>query len=277
MIRFDDQVVLVTGAGRGLGLAYARLFAERGAALVVHDAGVALDGSGADPTIADRVANDLRSHGARVEAAYDDLGTRNGCRATVAVAVERLGRVDALVHSAGLALRARVEDVDETFLRRSMAVNLEAAFWLVQAALPTMRRQSYGRIVLTSSGHGLETDSTVDDLVPYGAAKGGQFGLMNELVAVGRPHGILVNAISPVAATRMYSRQAARGERTPEQVAPGVVFLASRACMFSGVVLAAADGRFSLGGYHTSDETNFGRDPVSPDEIAARFAEPFEN
>jgi NAD(P)-dependent dehydrogenase (short-subunit alcohol dehydrogenase family) len=99
---------------------------------------------------------------------------------------------------------------------------------------------------------------------------------MNELVAVGRPHGILVNAVAPVAATRMYSRRAAPGERTPEQVAPGVVFLASRECTFSGVVLAAADGRFSLGGYQTGEAMDFGHDPVSPDEIAARFAKPFE-
>jgi NAD(P)-dependent dehydrogenase (short-subunit alcohol dehydrogenase family) len=271
VIRFDDQVVLVTGAGRGLGLAYARILAARGAALVVHDAGVAPDGSGADPSVSDTVADELRARDARVEAAYDDLGTRDGCRATVAIAVERFGRIDALVHSAGLALRAPVEDVDEAFLRRSMTVNLEAAFWLVQAALPTMRRQSYGRIVLTTSGHGLEADSTVDDLVPYGAAKGGQFGLVNELAGVGRPHGVLVNAVAPVAATRMYSRTVAAGERTPEQVAPGVVFLASRECTLSGVVLAAADGRFARGAYRKSDEIDFGRDPVSPDDVAARF------
>lgn len=276
MIRFDDQVVLVTGAGRGLGLAYARLLATRGAALVVHDAGVALDGTRADPSVADAAAAELRARGAVVEAAHDDLGTRDGCRATVAVALARFGRLDALVHSAGLALRAPVDEVDEEFWRRSTAVNLEAAFWLAQAALPAMRAQSYGRIVLTTSGHGLEPDSAVDDLAPYGAAKGGQFGLMNELVAVGRPHGILVNAVAPVAATRMYSRRPAPGERTPEQVAPGVVFLASRECTFSGVVLAAADGRFSLGGYQTGEAMDFGRDPVSPDEIAARFAKPFE-
>jgi NAD(P)-dependent dehydrogenase (short-subunit alcohol dehydrogenase family) len=268
VIRFDDQVVLVTGAGRGLGLAYARLFAARGATLVLHDAGVAPDGSGSDGTVVDAAAAELRAAGARVETAYDDLGTRDGCRSTVAAAVEPLGRLDALVHSAGLALRAPVEAVDETLWRRSIAVNLEAAFWLVQAALPTMRSQRYGRIVLTTSGHGLDADSTADDLVPYGAAKGGQFGLTNELAAVGRPHGILVNAVAPVASTRMYSRAVAPGETTPEQVAPGVVFLASRECTFTAVVLGAADGRFSLGRYLPRNEIDLGRDPVSPDEVA---------
>lgn len=148
-------------------------------------------------------------------------------------------------------------------------MNLEAAFWLAQAAFPTMRSRGYGRIVLTTSGHGLEPDSSVDDLVPYSAAKGGQFGLMNELAAVGRPYGVLVNAISPVAATRMYSRATVPGERTPEQIAPGVVFLASRECTLTGTVLSAADGRFSLGRYVTAGEIDFGRDPVSPDEVAA--------
>jgi NAD(P)-dependent dehydrogenase (short-subunit alcohol dehydrogenase family) len=155
VIRFDEQVVLVTGAGRGLGRAYARLFAARGAALLVHDAGVALDGSSSDPGVADAVVDELRAGGARAEASYDDLGTRAGCMATVEAAVDRLGRVDALVHSAGLALRAPGKDVDESLWRRSMAVNLESAFWLAQAAFPTMRRQAYGRIVLTVSGHGL--------------------------------------------------------------------------------------------------------------------------
>jgi NAD(P)-dependent dehydrogenase (short-subunit alcohol dehydrogenase family) len=274
VIRFDDQVVLVTGAGRGLGLAYARLFAARGATLVVHDAGVGLDGSGADRTVVDAVAAELQAGGAHVEAAYDDLGTRDGCRATVAAAVKRFGRIDALVHSAGLALRARVDEVDEEFWRRSMAVNLEAAFWLAQAALPTMQAQRYGRIVLTTSGHGLDADGTAEDLVSYGAAKAGQFGLMNELAAAGRPHGILVNAVAPIAATRMYSRTVPPGERTPEQIAPGVVFLASRDCTLTACVLDAADGRFALGRYRPGEQIDFGRAPVTPDEVAANLPGP---
>jgi NAD(P)-dependent dehydrogenase (short-subunit alcohol dehydrogenase family) len=232
---------------------------------------LAPDGSEPDRAVADAVVEELRGAGARAEAAYDDLGTGDGCRATVASAVERLGRLDALVHSAGLALRAPVDEVDEAFWRRSIAVNLEAAFWLVQAAFPTMRSQAYGRIILTTSGHGLEPDSSVDDLVPYGAAKAGQFGLLNELASVGRRHGILVNAVAPVAATRMYSRAAAPGKRTPEQIAPGVAFLASRACTLAGVVLHAADGRFSLGRYEATGEVDFGPEPVSPDEVAAHF------
>jgi NAD(P)-dependent dehydrogenase (short-subunit alcohol dehydrogenase family) len=273
VIRFDDEVALVTGAGRGLGRAYALLLAERGASVLVHDAGVEADGSGGDRSVADAVVRQIRATGGTAEAAGDDLGTRAGCRAAVEATVERFGRIDALVHSAGLALRRGIEDVDESFWRRSLAVNAEAAFWLVQAAYPHMRERGAGRIVLTVSGHGLAADSDDDDLVPYATAKGAQFGLMNELAAVVARDGIRVNAVSPVAATRMYSRDAQAGTLTAEQVAPGVVFLASRACAFSGVVLRAAGGRFSVGTYRGTRGVDFGPEPATPDAIAERWVE----
>ncbi len=273
MIRFDGQVVLVTGGGRGLGRAYARSLADRGATVVVHDAGVAPDGTGPDRAVAESVAHEIRDTGGVAEAGAHDLGSRDGCHAAVAAVVSRFGRIDALVHSAGLALRRRLDEVDEDLWRRSLAVNAEAAFWLVQAAFRPMREQRYGRIVLTLSGHGLAADSEDDDLVPYAVAKGAQFGLLNEFAPVAARDGIRVNAVSPVAATRMYSRTAASGQLLPEHVAPAVVYLASRACDFSGIVVRAANGHFSIGRYFATTGVDLGRTPAAPEDVAARWRE----
>src|SRR4051794_745047 len=101
-IRFDGQVVLVTGAGRGLGLTYARLLAARGAHVVVLDAGVARDGSGGDPSVADAAVAELRAAGGRATAAYENLATAAACRALVERIGRELGRLDALIHNAGL-------------------------------------------------------------------------------------------------------------------------------------------------------------------------------
>ena len=238
MIDLAGQVTLVTGAGRGLGRAYARLLAERGATVIVHDAGVDVDGSGADPSVADAVVAEIRDGGGTAEAAYEDLGERPSCRALVERVLTRFGKVDALMHSAGLVIRAPMEEIDEERWRRSQSVNVDAAFWLLQAVLPGMRKRRYGRIVLTTSGYGLGPADDVVDLVAYCSTKAAQYGLMNGL-AWAAADGVFVNAVAPIAATRMYSRPVEPGELTPEQAAPGVVFLASPVCSVSGIVLRA--------------------------------------
>jgi NAD(P)-dependent dehydrogenase (short-subunit alcohol dehydrogenase family) len=273
VVRFDGQSVLVTGAGRGLGRAYAMLLAERGANVLVHDAGVAPDGSGFDRGIADGVVAEIRAAGGVAEAAYDNLTTPAGCESPVATAVERFGRLDALIHSAGISLHRPLEETDEESWSRLLQVNGEAAFRLVKAAFPTMRGQGYGRVVLTLSGHALYSDVSSADLVAYAATKAMQFGIMNAAAAAGEAHGIRVNAISPVAATRMFTREVAAGELLPEQIAPGAVFLASRECHVSAVVLRAANGRFSLGGYAVTEGIDLGREPATPELVAARWDE----
>jgi NAD(P)-dependent dehydrogenase (short-subunit alcohol dehydrogenase family) len=272
-IRFDEQVVLVTGAGRGLGRAYALSLAERGARVLVHDGGVAPDGAGFDHAPADAVVAEIQRAGGTPAAAYDDLGFSEGCDAVVAAAVERFGRLDTLIHSAGISIHRQLEETDDETWTRLVQVNAEAAFWLARAAFPIMRAQRYGRIVLTISGHAMYPDASSAELVAYAATKAAQFGLMNGLAAAGEPHGIRTNAISPVAATRMYTRDVPPGELTPEQVAPGVVFLASRQCQLSGVVLRAANGRFSVGAYAVSEGIDVGREPATPETIAERWDE----
>jgi NAD(P)-dependent dehydrogenase (short-subunit alcohol dehydrogenase family) len=125
-------------------------------------------------------------------------------------------------------------------------VSVEAPFWLSQAVFPLMKRQRYGRIIFTTSGRAMYLKGSVPGLAAYSVGKSAQIGLMNALAAEGQEHGIQVNAISPVAATRMLQRKVNTNEFTSEQVAPAVAFLASKACNFSGVVLSAGNGKFRI-------------------------------
>jgi NAD(P)-dependent dehydrogenase (short-subunit alcohol dehydrogenase family) len=270
-VRFDGQVAIVTGAGRGLGAAYARLLADRGAAVVVHDAGVASDGSGFDPAVADAVTREITSRGGSAVASHENLETAAGCRRVVERATERFGRADVLVHNAGLVIFAATEATDEAIWTRMVDLGIHAPFHLVQGVLPHMRRRGYGRIVLTTSGRAMRLDSAAPGLVAYCVGKMGQLGLMIGVAAELQDVDIRINAISPVAATRVLRRHAP--ELRPEQVAPGVAFLASSLCDFSGVVLRAAGGRFSTASCHFGRDVDLGAEPVEPEVVAARWRE----
>jgi NAD(P)-dependent dehydrogenase (short-subunit alcohol dehydrogenase family) len=272
VIRFDGRVALVTGAGRGLGRAYAKAFAARGAGVVVHDAGVTRGGEGGDPSVADGVVEEIRSAGGTALPAYENLSSEEGCLALVERAAEQLGRLDIVVNNAGLVIYEQIEEAQHSWeVMRS--VQIDAPFHVARAAFPIMKRQQYGRLVFTTSGIAMSAQDTRPGRSAYCAGKMAQFGLMVVFAAEGREHGILANAISPVAATRVYTRHAEPGELEPEQVAPGVLFLASEECDVTGVVLSAAGGRFSRRSWTGSDVVDFGREPVEPDELARRWAD----
>jgi len=270
-IRFEGQVAVVTGAGRGLGAAYARLLAARGASVVVHDAGVAPDGSGFDPAVADTVVQEIMGRGGTAVASYENLESEAGCRRLIEIAVERFKRIDVLVPNAGLVIFRSVEETDLATWNRMVNVGIHAPFHLVQAALPHMKRQGYGRIVLTTSGRAMRLDSAAVGLTAYCVGKMGQLGLMVGVAAEMQDIDIRVNAISPVASTRVLRRRAP--ELRTEHVAPGVAFLASSSCKVSGIVLRAAGGRFSTGEYHFGDGVDFGPEPVEPETLAERWRE----
>lgn len=271
-IRFDDRVVLVTGAGRGLGAAYARAFAARGASVVVHDAGVEQDGSGGDPAVADAVVDEIAAAGGTAIACHENLATERGCLRTVAAAVDSFGRLDVVVQNAGLNIWEELEEADRSWelMRR---VNVDAPFHLTRAAFPVMKREQYGRFVFTTSGRAMAVERTRPGLAAYAVGKMAHFALMIVAAREGEPDGILANAVAPAAATRMLRRSVEPGELEPEQVVPGVLFLASERCTFTGRVLEAAGGEFDVAEWSSSDGVDFGREPVEPEAIAERWAE----
>ncbi len=272
MTRLDGRVALVTGAGRGLGAAHARALAAHGARVVVHDAGVEPDGSGGDPTLADAVVAEIEAAGGTAVASYENLETAAGCNRAVEGAVERLGRLDAVVQNAGLLVWEELEQADASW-ERLRRVNVDAPFHLTRAAFPVMKRNGYGRFVFTTSGRAMSVADTRPGLAAYSVGKMAHFALMLVAAAEGEPHGIVANAISPAAATRMLRREVEPGELDPEQVSPAVVFLASEGCAFSGQVLECSGGRFSVARWTSSDAVDLGREPVAPNVIEERWAE----
>lgn len=272
MIQFQGRVAIVTGSGRGLGASYVRLLSERGASVVVHDAGVSLEGSGSDPAVADALVQEIAKAGREALPCYENIESRAGCTNLVNFAMERFGRVDILVHNAGLRKYATIEETEQTLLDHMVGINVYAPFWLSQLVIPIMKKEKYGRIVFTTSGVGMDPERSMPGLSSYALGKMAQLGLMNALATELQGTGICVNAISPVAATRMYSGPYEKGELTPEQVAPGVAFLCSSECNFSGIVLRARNGQFSVSKWASRKWIDFGSKPT-PEQLAERWSE----
>ncbi len=233
-ISLDGKVAVVTGAGRGLGRAYVELLAERGARVVVNDVGSEVSGLGEDSTIAEEVAALIRSRGGEAIANDSDVATPEGGSELIATTVEHFGRVDVLVINAGICESQLFEDATLDDFDRYWRVHVGGPVNTVRAAWPHMVAQCHGKIILTTSVSGL---FGLRGQATYATAKCAVVGLTRILAIEGAEHGILVNAISPVAYTRMHP---AAGSRTPEAegrrtmpveaVAPAIVWLASDRC-----------------------------------------------
>jgi NAD(P)-dependent dehydrogenase (short-subunit alcohol dehydrogenase family) len=241
--RFDGRVAVVTGAGRGIGRAYARLLAERGARVVVNDLGASTGGTGADSGPAAEAEAEIVAAGGVAVADTSDVATSAGAQALVESAVERFGRIDVLVNNAGIIRWAGMPEVDEDNLARHLAVHVGGSFNTARAAWPHMVEQGYGRIVMTTSAgvFGLPNNTS------YATAKGAVIGLTRSLTVAGADHGIKVNLIAPAAMTRMAGRggDEALREMSPDLVAPMVALLAHEDCPVSGEAYAAGAGRFA--------------------------------
>jgi NAD(P)-dependent dehydrogenase (short-subunit alcohol dehydrogenase family) len=257
VIRLDDRVAIITGSGRGLGAAYARLLADRGARVVIHDAGVNKEGTGFDPNVAADVAQKICVSGGVAIASHVLLDSRDNCRSLVEMTLEKFDRLDILIHNAGWVAYQSIQDLTPDFLQRAIAVHVEAPTWLSQAAFPRMKQQHYGRIVLTTSDRAIYQQYALGGLAAYAMGKMAQIGLMNVLALEGKEHGILVNAISPVAKTRMWNVQDEPEDLRPEQVAPGVLYLASPECQESGFIVRASNGQFTAARWVERDNVDY--------------------
>lgn len=245
-IDFAGQLVLITGAGRGLGRSYALGFAQRGAHVVVHDAGVNQDGTGGDTSVADAVVEEIRTAGGSASAAYENIANRQGCDDLIASVIRDHGRIDVLVSNAGIVRFIPDDQIDEQNAEEMLATNAMSSLWLTIALKPHLIAQGYGRIVYTVSGHGTSPSREPNELLLYGMGKAAVFGVMNMTAGAFGEADIHVNAISPVAATRVLRRPVTGDEYAADKVTPAVLLLGSREWTSSGTIVTAADGRFGL-------------------------------
>lgn len=281
-VSFENRVAVITGAGGGLGRAYALEIARRGGAVVVNDLGGNVDGLDGSPTMADRVVEEIRRTGGRAIANYESVATRDGGERIAAAAIAAFGRIDALINNAGNLRNAAFPDLGEEDRDALWAVHLAGAFNVTQPVFRQMVKQGYGRILFTSSAAGLfgKTDQSA-----YAAAKTGIVGLMNVLAQEGAPHGILCNALAPTASSRMgqkispehASRMAGlvapfMSALDPDFVAPLAVYLASEACRTSHDIYSATGGRIARIFIGLSEGWLGPRDaPATPEQIAEQI------
>jgi NAD(P)-dependent dehydrogenase (short-subunit alcohol dehydrogenase family) len=252
MITFDDQVAIVTGAGRGLGRLYALELARRGAAVVVNDLGGTMHGQGADSSVADQVVEEITRAGGRAVASHDSVDSPRGGQAIVDTALDAFGRLDAMVSNAGIFNSIPFDQLSAEDWRRMLQVHLDGGFYLSQPAYKVMTKQRYGRFVFISSSSG-NFGQPME--AHYAAAKMGLVGLSNVIAIEGAAHGILSNTVLPTGFSRMVTETVGdekflaesgfmRAIR-PELVVPLVVFLASRACEFTHRNYSACAGRYA--------------------------------
>ena len=244
MIDFQDRVAVVTGAGRGLGAHHARLLASRGAAVVVNDPGVATDGTASEQRPADEVVAEIKAAGGAAVADYGSVSDPVEAEAMVEKAVSEFGRIDILVNNAGILRDKAFHNLEWDNLYAVLDVHLKGAFHVTRPAFRRMREQSYGRIVMTSSNSGLLGNFGQSN---YGAAKMGLVGLMNVLKLEGAKYDIKVNAIAPVAHTRMTEDilGPVAEKLEPGLVSPVVAYLCSQACTVTGEIFSVAGGTVS--------------------------------
>lgn len=246
-IAFDDQVVIVTGGGRGLGRAYCLELGRRGASVIVND----VAGEHAND-----VVTEIKAAGGNAIASHDSIATREGGAAIVQLAVDTYGTVDAVINNAGILRNNFFEDMTFEQMQQVIDVNLWGVFYVMQPAWRIMKAKRYGRVVLTSSAAGLFSRP---GSVNYSAAKAALYGINRALSFEGADFGIKINMILPRANTTIVAdhpipvREALPAEitaalgprRIPEATAPLVCYLASRECSVTGETFSSGYGAYA--------------------------------
>ena len=274
---FSGKVAVVTGGGRGMGRAYCLLLASRGAAVVVNDPGVQPRGGDPDASVAADVVKEIEAAGGRAVAATDSVATAAGGAAIVDTALRTFGRVDLLVHNAGVVTASTFADQPMDEVLNIMAVHLLGAWYVGQPAWRDMEKRGYGRIVLTTSmaqfGHYRQP--------AYAAAKTGIIGLVKSLAHEARHKDldIKVNAIAPLAGTRLARPEARErwGELiAPENVAAVVAYLLSDQCPVSGEIVHAGGTHFARGFLAQTRGWSSGASPLTPEQVREHFDAAFD-
>jgi len=267
-LRFDDEVAVITGAGGGLGKQYALLLSSRGARVVVNDIGGSVTGDGSDAATAGAVVDEIRELGGQAVADTHSVTSPEGGQAIIDTALRAWGRVDIVINNAGIVGDAPFEDMTADRLNPLIDVHLKGAFYVTRPAWTVMRERGYGRILNTSSAAGILGAERMSN---YGAAKTGLIGFTRVLAAEGAGHNIKVNAIAPIAYTRMLAHSVDGAGRQddeaaqailddlvaqylqkldPALVAPVAAFLTHRKCPVSGEIYTVGAGhvaRFFVG------------------------------
>ncbi len=270
MIRFDDQVAIVTGAGAGLGRSHALRLAERGAKVVVNDLGASTDGQGTDDSAAAQVVAEITAAGGTAMAHGADVSDEAQVADMVAQVMDRWGRIDILINNAGILRDKSFAKLEIADFRKVVEVHLMGTAICTHAVWPVMREQGYGRVVVTTSASGLYGNFGQAN---YGAAKAAMIGLMNVLHLEGARYNIRVNTLAPTATTRMTEDllpEEVQKLLVPETITPGVLYLVSEDAP-SRVILGAGGGSYAQTRvYETEGITLMGSDNT-PDAVAAQF------
>ena len=244
-LRFDGKVAIVTGAGGGLGRTHALLLASRGAKVVVNDPGGAVDGKGGDHAAADKVVAEIKAAGGQAVPNYDSVADPKTAANIVKTAVASFGTIDIVVNNAGVLRDKTFHNMTVDDFDFVVKVHFLGTAYVTHAAWPIMRAKAYGRVVVTSSNSGIYGNFGQAN---YGGAKLAVVGFMNALRLEGQKYNVLVNALAPVAGTRM-----TESLMTPEMLArldpafvsPMVAYLCSEQCQRTGDIWSAGAGYFA--------------------------------
>ena len=273
-LSFEGRVSIVTGAGGGLGRAYAIDLAKRGAKVVVNDLGSAPDGSGeGSKRPADDVVYEIKQLGGEAIANYDSVATSDGGEHIVKTAVDTFGKVDILINNAGILrdksfIKLGPEDWDAV-----VNVNLRGAYCVTRPAFKLMKENNYGRIILTTSAAAIYGNFGQSN---YAAAKHGLIGLMNILKIEGAKHHIKINTIVPAAVTRLTEAltpaELIKKQRV-DHVVPMVTFLCSEQSVASGNIYYAGMGVYKRAALVTGSGIVLGKaeNSVSAEDIMDNF------
>ncbi|WP_370265298.1 SDR family NAD(P)-dependent oxidoreductase [Hyphomonas sp.] len=270
-IRFDDRVAIVTGAGGGLGRCHALELARRGAKVVVNDLGGSLDGTGGNSEAAEAVVKEIEALGGEAIANGSSVSDEAGVKKMIDDTMAKWGRIDIIIANAGILRDKSFSKMTQGDIDLVLDVHLRGTFMPVHAAWNIMKEQNFGRIVVTTSSTGLYGNFGQAN---YGAAKLGVVGMMNTLKIEGAKNNIKINAVCPIAATRMTQGlmpDEVLAQLKPEYVTPGVMNLVKDDAP-SGMILSAGAGAFSMARIVETEGVFVGQgEGLSAEAVAAKW------